>query len=69
MSTGFLARLYFHGTNSLSRKVAKKRLNIVHNAVRSTLAGIAVQLVQRAWDALRFSCFAGPLRAVVHSYL
>lgn len=36
--------------------------------MNSAMAGMADQLLQRAWDALTNSSSLGPLRAVIHPY-
>lgn len=53
----------------ISREVRRKRLNIVQDAVKNPLAGIASQLEQKASDPLTKSCSLGPLRAVIQPYL
>lgn len=46
MLTALQSQIYFYGKVLMSREIEKKKLNIVHNAVKGTLAGMAVHLVE-----------------------
>lgn len=67
--TGFETQLYFSAIALMSRTVGKKKLNIFRNAVNSTLLGMAVQLMQEAWDVLSKFCSLGSLQVVIQPYL
>lgn len=53
----------------LGWKIGWNELNIVWNAVNSTLVWMTVQLVQTAWDELTKSCSPGLPLAVVQLWL
>lgn len=53
----------------MSRKVVRKKLNINLNAASSALAGMEVQLEQKAWDATTTSCLGGPLQVVQEPFM
>lgn len=53
----------------MSRKVGSKELNVVWNAVNSTLAGMVAHVVQKAWDVLTKTGSLGWLLAAVEPYL
>lgn len=65
--TVFEKPLYFHAGDSMSIEARRKRLNVVPNAVNSTMTVMAVQIVQ-GWDPLTKSCSLGPLRVVIRPY-
>lgn len=67
--TSLKTQLNSHASDLMSSVVARKRLNMLQNAVVSTLASMEVQLIQNAWDGITKSCFPGPLRDVTHLYL
>lgn len=46
-----------------------KTISTARNAVNSTLAGIALQLMEKKWDALMTSCLLGPLQVVRQPFL
>lgn len=50
--TSSTKQLYFHAAVLMNRKAGRKNLNIVQDWVSSKLAGMVVQIVQRASDAL-----------------
>lgn len=63
--TAFQAQLYFHAPVLMNREIGAKKLNIFLNAMNSTLAEIAFQLVQKALDVLTKLCLLGPLPLVI----
>lgn len=56
----FNSQLFFDVVNWISREVGRKKLNIVQDAVKTTIAVIVVHLVQNVWDALTKSCMIEP---------
>lgn len=54
------AQLYFHLLVLLSLQVRLKKIIVTQNAMSGMLAGMAVQLVGKAWYALTNSCSLGP---------
>lgn len=52
-----------------SRKAGRRKLNIVRSAVNSTLTGMAVQAVHKAWDALVKPSLLWPPLVVIQPYL
>lgn len=69
MRTTLDAQFYFHTRALMIREVRRKKPNIIHNALNSTLVDVELQDVQEVWDALTKSCSFGPLRVVVRPYL
>lgn len=65
----FKAQFYIHVIVLMRGEVYKKKLNIIRSAVETTLASIAVQLVQKASDASTKSFLLGSLRVVVEPYI
>lgn len=67
--TVFETQLYFGATGFMSRQFERNISNIFSNALDSTLAGMAVQILQQVWNALTKSCFVGLLQVVMQPYL
>lgn len=65
----FEAQPYFRAMSLMSREVEKKKPNIVQNVVNGMLAGMAVQVVQKAWYTLMMFCPLRSLRIVIQTYL
>lgn len=53
----------------MSKEFGRKKLNIVRTVMNSMMAGMAVQLVQKAFDALTNPCSLRSLRAVIQPCL
>lgn len=59
--TSFEAQLHRFAMVLMSRRIGKKMLNIIRNPVNRTHEIISVQLLKKAWDALKKSFLCGPL--------
>lgn len=65
----FEAQPSFHSMDLISRELERIKLNIIRSLVSSTLAGLAVQLVQKSSDSLSKPCSLRPLRVIKKPYL
>lgn len=63
--TTFEVQRYFQVMALVSREAVRKNLSIIRSTVNSTLACMAVPLVQKARDALTKSYPLEPLRVVI----
>lgn len=68
MSTEVEEQLYFYTMYSMSRELGRKKLNIVRDAVNSTLACMAPHFVQAAWYLITKDCSLRLLRITIRLY-
>lgn len=62
------ARTYCGAVALMNREIELEKLNFIRNAVSKTMAGMAVQQVQKACNELRESCLQGALPVVIQPY-
>lgn len=67
--TTFELQLHIRAVPLMSRKVERKKLYIVQNAVNGTMAGIAARHMKKAWDALTKFCSLWSLGAGMQSHM
>lgn len=67
--TAFEAQFYFSASMLICREVGAKKLDILGDAMNTTLAGMAVHLIQNVWNAQTKSCQLGPLGFLIESYM
>lgn len=65
----FEVLIYFDVLALISRKVSRKRQEVMQNKVNLTLIGMVFHLVQKAWNALTKSYLFGPLQAFKKPYM
>lgn len=48
----FLGLFYFHALALLNRQVQEKKMSFLQKGMKRSLTKVAVQFVEKAWDAL-----------------
>lgn len=69
VSTMFDVQLYFHETTLMSTEFEREKLNILWITENSTLKDMAVQLMEKEWEALTKCSSLGARPVVTELYL